>query len=180
MKYIFIGLMIACAVSNATAQSTVRTSAQEVTTPALVQQREALKKDIVTKYLALKQNLIVSDSLQAAKSAGELSAALTRFKFKKLTLQEMNAATTMRNKLADLAKAIAGTNSINAQRKSMMEISEGMWTIIERIVPENTVLYQQTCPMAGKIWISDVKEIKNPYFPKNMLTCGKVTASVGE
>jgi hypothetical protein len=180
MKYIVLGLMIACGLGNATAQSTLKTSAQEVSTPALVQQREALKKDIVRQYLALKQNLIVSDSLQAAKSAGDLAAALTRFKFKKLTLQEMNAATTMRTKLADLAKAIARTTNINVQRKSMMELSEGMWTIMDKIVPEKTVLYQQTCPMAGKVWISESKEIKNPYFPKNMLTCGAVTASIGE
>ena len=39
-------------------------------------------------------------------------------------------------------------------------------------------LYQDYCPMAdegkGAIWISEVKEIKNPYYGSNMLTCGSI------
>ena len=122
---------------------------------------------------------MVSDSLHASKSAVKLAAALNHFKFKKLTLEEMNAATIMRGKMKDLAARIAGTHVINKQRNYFMELSEEMWVLIERFVPGETALYEQKCPKTGKVWISDVKEIKNPYFPKNMLTCGEVTASVG-
>lgn len=179
MKNLILGAFFALSFSTVYAQSTIKTSLEEVGTPELAKKRDALKQEIVAKYLAVNQSLVVSDSIQAAKSAGELVKVLGQFKFKKLTLPEMNAATTMRGKLTGLAKEIADTHSINKQRKSMMELSEGMWTIIDKVVPEKMVLYKQTCPMAGKVWISDVKEIKNPYFPKNMLTCGEVTASVG-
>lgn len=178
MKHLSMALVLALSFSGIKAQMTIKTSAQEVT-PELVQKREALKQEIVTKYLDLKQSLVVSDSLKASKSAAELAIALTQFKFKKLTLEEMNAATTMRVKLKGLATNIADTHSINKQRNYMVELSEGMWTIIDKVTPEKTVLYEQKCPMTGKVWISDVKEIKNPYFPKNMLTCGEVTATVG-
>lgn len=178
MKNLTLAVIMALSFSGLKAQITIKTSAQEVI-PELVQKREALKQDIVTKYLDLKQSLIVSDSLKASKSAAELAAALTQFKFKKLNLEEMNVATTMRAKLKGLATDIAETHSINKQRNYMVELSEGMWTIIDKVVPDKTVLYEQKCPMTGKVWISDVKEIKNPYFPKNMLTCGEVTATVG-
>ncbi|MET1055271.1 MAG: DUF3347 domain-containing protein [Pedobacter sp.] len=108
-----------------------------------------------------------------------LSAALGQFKFKKLPLEEMNAATAMRGKLKVLAQQMADTHSINKQRQYMAELSEGMWTIIDKVTPEKTVLYEQRCPMANKVWISDAKEIRNPYFPKNMLDCGAVIASAG-
>ncbi len=39
-------------------------------------------------------------------------------------------------------------------------------------------LYQQKCPMynegKGAIWVSETKEIKNPYYGSQMLTCGAV------
>jgi hypothetical protein len=179
MKKVIAAALLAFSFGTVHAQSTVKTSAQEVATPEMAQQREVLKKAIVAKYLDVKQCLIVSDSVQAAKSAAGLVISLNQFKFKKLGLQEMNEATTMRGKLKGLAQQIAETQSINKQRNYFMELSEGMWTIISKVVPEKTALYEQKCPMTGKVWISDVKDIKNPYFPKNMLTCGEVTAAVG-
>ena len=178
MKKLTIAFLLALSFSGAYAQSPVMSTAKEVTAD-LAPKREALKQEIIAKYLALKQSLVVSDSLQAAKYAGEFSTAMTQFKFKKLGLEEMNTATAMRGKLKELALNIARTHSINKQRNYFVELSEGMWTIIARFVPDNTALYEQKCPMTGKVWISDVKEIKNPYFPKNMLTCGEVTATVG-
>jgi hypothetical protein len=39
-------------------------------------------------------------------------------------------------------------------------------------------VYYDYCPMAkndqGANWLSDVKEIKNPYFGAKMLSCGEV------
>jgi len=170
--------MFALSFGTAYAQNAMKTSAQEVA-PELVKEREALKKEIVSQYLALKQDFLISDSLKASKSAAALAAALSKFKFKKLSLEEMNKATVMRGQLKGLAQQIADTHSINKQRQYMAELSEGMWTIIDKVTPEKTVLYEQRCPMANKVWISDAKEIRNPYFPKNMLDCGAVIASVG-
>ena len=179
MKNLILGAFFTLSFYTVYGQSGPKTSAQEVATPELAKKREASKKAVVSGYLSLKQDLVVSDSLKASKSAAELSGALSLFKFKKLGLVEMNSATSMRGKLILLANKIADTHSINKQREHMAELSEGMWTIIEKLAPENTVLYEQRCPMANKVWISDEKEIKNPYFPKNMLDCGAVIASVG-
>jgi hypothetical protein len=39
-------------------------------------------------------------------------------------------------------------------------------------------LYQDYCPMyndgKGAIWISETKEIKNPFYGSQMLTCGSL------
>jgi hypothetical protein len=39
-------------------------------------------------------------------------------------------------------------------------------------------LYIQFCPMKKAEWISNDKNIKNPYYGKSMLTCGKTTDSI--
>ncbi|MCD0487661.1 DUF3347 domain-containing protein [Pedobacter sp. MC2016-14] len=179
MKNLILAIFLAFTFGSVNAQAILKTSAQEVATPELAKQREALKKGIITNYLGLKSCLVASDSVQAAKHAADLVTALDRFKFKKLDLEQMNAATTMRGKIKGLAKSIADTYSINKQRGYFMELSEGMWSIMERFVPEKTVLYLQECPMTSKVWISDEKEIKNPYYPKNMLDCGAVKAELG-
>ena len=40
------------------------------------------------------------------------------------------------------------------------------------------MIYKDFCPMyndnKGAIWLSESKEIKNPYFGKSMSTCGTV------
>ena len=176
-NYIYTMIMVMATLSfNVKAQ--VKTSAQEVATPELAQKREALKEAIILNYLSVKNSLIKSDSVQAAKSAAELVTVLNQFKFKKLSLEEMNAATTTREEIKILALAIAATKSINKQRSEMDKLSVKMWTIIERFKPEKTTLYKQVCPMTGTTWISDDKAIQNPYYPKNMLTCGVVKASI--
>lgn len=151
-----------------------KTSAEEVATPELVVKREQLKKEVVTNYMAVKQCLIVSDSVNTAKEAAKFIASLDKFKFKKLTLMDMNAATNLRKEIKELALVISKTNDINKQRKAFSALSTKMWTMGAKVKAQNVVLYQQVCPMTGDTWMSLEKEIKNPYYPKNMLTCGEI------
>lgn len=173
-KYLFAVGMAVCSLSlSAIAQ--VKTSAQEVV-PELVKQREEQKKVIVADYINIKNALVVSDAKKAATAAGEFATAFSQFKFKKLTLEEMNAATSARKSIKALADKIAASTSLNDQRKDMEKLSVEFWAIIDKVKPENMPLYQQRCPMMGTTWVSVDKKIENPYYPKNMLTCGEVVA----
>lgn len=154
-----------------------RTSAQEVT-PDLVAGRELIKKEVVTSYMAVKNSLIVSDSVKAAKGALEFIVALDQFRFKKLSLPDMNAATVLRKDIKALAVTISKTTNINQQRKAFSALSDKMWLMAAKVKPQEVTLYQQVCPMTGDSWLSLEKDIKNPYFPKNMLTCGEVKQSI--
>ncbi|MHC0447597.1 DUF3347 domain-containing protein [Flavobacterium sp. 3-218] len=153
------------------------TSKEEVV-PELVQKREAEKKEITKNYLALKNSFLTSDSLAVVKNAEAFKNALKSFKFKKLSLPDMNAATTSRKEIIELATAIASTKNINKQRKIFETLSVKYWDQAAKFKPADETLYLQVCPMTGAVWTSDSKEIKNPYYPKNMLTCGEVKASL--
>jgi len=154
------------------------TSAEEVATPELAAKREVLKKEVIGNYMAVKQALIVSDAVNTAKEAVKFIASLDQFKFKKLSLQDMNAATSLRKEIKELAMTISTTNNINEQRKAFSVLSEKIWIMANKVKPQNGILYQQVCPMTGDTWLSMEKEIKNPYYPKNMLTCGEVKQSI--
>lgn len=153
------------------------TSKEEVA-PDLVAKREAQKKEITTNYLALKNNLLVSDSLSVVKNAVALQNSLKNFRFKKMTLEQMNEATKTRREIVELAAEVAATKNINKQRQAFQSLSVKFWNLAPKLKAADSTLYLQVCPMTSAQWASDSKEIKNPYYPKNMLTCGEVKASL--
>ncbi|MEN2416260.1 DUF3347 domain-containing protein [Flavobacterium mesophilum] len=153
------------------------TSKEEVV-PELVAKREAEKKEITKSYLALKNSFLTSDSLAVVKNAEALKNSLKNFKFKKLSLEKMNEATIARREIIELATALTTIKNINKQRKIFETLSVKYWDQASKFKPADETLYLQVCPMTGAVWTSDSKEIKNPYYPKNMLTCGEVKASL--
>ncbi len=153
------------------------TSKQEVAAE-LVEKREAQKKEITKNYLALKNNLLASDSLSVVKDALALQNSLQNFKFKKLSLEKMNEATTIRREIIALTVQVAATKNINKQRGIFKDLSAKFWDLAPKFKAEDATLHLQICPMTSATWVSDSKEIKNPYYPKNMLTCGEVKASL--
>ncbi|PXY43802.1 DUF3347 domain-containing protein [Flavobacterium hydrophilum] len=171
-RILVIALICLSALGNAQLKS------KEEVAPELVEKREALKKEITKNYLALKNSLIISDSLAVVKNADALKSSLKNFKFKKLSLEQMNEATTKRNEIVDLATEVTATKNINKQRKIVQDLSVKFWDLAPKFKADDAILYLQVCPMTGAVWTSDSKEIKNPYYPKNMLTCGEVKASL--
>ncbi|WP_443946767.1 DUF3347 domain-containing protein [Pedobacter sp. AW1-32] len=164
LKIIFLSLLLVSALTS---------SAQYD-----VAKRDTLKKGIVQDYILLKDNLFASDSLKAVKAANHYAENLAAFKFKKLTLDDMNAHTNARKELVMLAKEIAATKNINLQRKKFSQLSAKFMLIMDQVKPEGEKLYQQQCPMTGDTWISTVETIQNPYFPKNMANCGVIKSTL--
>ncbi|MDH5598668.1 MAG: DUF3347 domain-containing protein [Cyclobacteriaceae bacterium] len=126
-------------------------------------------KELITAYLAIKDALVETDR-EKAKSKAE--------NFQNIAKSEEGLA-----ELNTLAGKIAMSETIEDQRFHFYELSDGMYTYLK----ENTLnitLYKQFCPMAfnnsGGFWISDSKEILNPFFGSKMLNCGVVQETLGE
>jgi Cu(I)/Ag(I) efflux system membrane fusion protein len=68
------------------------------------------------------------------------------------------------------------------QRVAFELVSSAMYGLLKKAELKNAGVYHQYCPMAfndkGAYWLSDVSDIKNPYFGKKMLECGEVTDSL--
>ncbi len=134
--------------------------------------------EIVSGYLNLKNALVKDDSKRAAVAGKALYTT-----FGKINSSEIEAKLKKQYlDIADDAKEHAehiGDNSgkIGHQREHFVMLSKDINDLITTF-GTNQKLYMDFCPMAddnkGAVWISETKEIKNPYFGKDMATCGSI------
>ncbi|HSD06162.1 DUF3347 domain-containing protein [Flavobacterium sp.] len=135
-------------------------------------------KDIVTDYLSLKNALTKDDSNGASSAGKKLVETLGKIDMKKLSGEQMKTYMDIADDVKEHAEHI-GDNAGNLphQREHFVLLSKDINDLVQTFGTEQK-LYQDFCPMAdegkGAIWISEVKDIKNPYFGSEMLTCGSV------
>lgn len=84
--------------------------------------------------------------------------------------------------LATIVAKIGSAADIDAQRIAFAELSTNFIERVKASGLSSGELYVDYCPMAlndkGASWLSSEKEIKNPYFGENMLTCGDVKETI--
>jgi len=84
--------------------------------------------------------------------------------------------------IADNAQKIAAASTLAAQRELYALLSNDVITLVKSSGLSSGELYVDYCPMAnndkGANWLSAAKDIKNPYFGDDMLTCGEVQETI--
>ncbi len=184
MKTLFCGLAIAALSltacnDNGTTKQTADTNAA---TPSETSNTPVFPatpiKGMVDGYLNLKNALAADKSEEAASAGTEITAAM-----KTLDVASMSATQkTTYDKVADDVREHAehiGENAgkIDHQREHFEMLSTDMYDLV-KVFGGGQQLYQDFCPMyndsKGGAWLSETKEIKNPYFGAKMLKCGTV------
>lgn len=133
---------------------------------------------IVKDYLALK-NALVADNDKAAASAGkQLFSTLKNVDMKAIPANKYKEYVEIAENAKENAEHIGdNAGEIDHQREHLASLSKDVSDLIV-LFGTKQKLYQDYCPMynegKGAIWISEAKEIKNPYYGKKMLTCGSV------
>lgn len=126
----------------------------------------------------------------------KVGAAYENYILLKTALVNTNAKTTAQhatNLMTDFAnigmedevltatQSIYESKDIAVQREAFVTVTAAMEKLLEGAI-ESGVIYKQYCPMAfdftGAYWLSNSKEIYNPYFGDEMLRCGKVKAEI--
>lgn len=125
-------------------------------------------------YLAIKDKLVLNDSVSTKKLAIDFHESLKNFSPKGIPADSVELFGKLKAKLTDYVGKMAATQNVNRQRDSFSSVSQLFWRMSGIIKMSATELYYQQCPMTGVTWLSNESVIKNPYYPKNMLTCGKV------
>jgi hypothetical protein len=140
-------------------------SSQEKNSPAFKDDKIG---SAYTHYLHLKDALVASNAVDAKKAAEDLQKSLSGIVESKST--------------TDAAKAVSSSSDLNQQRKAFSTLSNAMTTLVKTSKLSSGTLYIEYCPMAnnneGAFWLSNEKEIKNPYFGDMMLTCGSVKETI--
>lgn len=129
-------------------------------------------------YILLKDAFVNSDSMAVKTQAKKLNALLARMEGNILS---GTAKHDWENYLTGMQRAldeIYQSSDLEAQRLSFRNLSDALYKSIKAFGLGGKQGYFDFCPMAfndeGAYWISDKKEIRNPYFGDRMLTCGVV------
>ncbi|MFV8352790.1 DUF3347 domain-containing protein [Flavobacterium sp. XS2P14] len=134
--------------------------------------------EIVSSYIKLKNALVKDDSKGAANAGKGLYAILNSTDTKSLDAKLKKEYVAIADDAKEHAEHI-GDNSgkIEHQREHFAMLSKDINDFVQTFGTTQK-LYQDYCPMydEGKsgYWISETKEIKNPYFGSQMLACGSV------
>lgn len=132
---------------------------------------------IVTDYLKVKNALTKDDSGKAAVLAKSMKANLDKAKSsstdKKAAAEYAKLVKEIREN-ASYVGVVAG--GLKEQREYFAKLSKNIFDFI-KAYGTTQVLYQDYCPMYenGKsgYWISETKDVVNPYFGSEMLNCGR-------
>lgn len=130
----------------------------------------------LTAYYKVKDALVATDAAKAKTGATALVAALGKVQTARLSATDKNALATAKTKAA----AISKSTDVEAQREQFETLSTSMITLTKATKPATS--YVQFCPMAaegkGALWLSDKREVRNPYYGDKMLKCGSVKEEI--
>jgi Cu(I)/Ag(I) efflux system membrane fusion protein len=141
-------------------------------------------KAVTDAYLEIKDALVETDPEKAMLASAGFVASLDEVDMALLSGVPHNFWMEKRNALAAHAGKISESDDIEKQREQFEHLSNALVKTIKAFGITGDTLYVQHCPMAfdndGADWISNVEEIRNPYFGERMLKCGLVTDTIQE
>lgn len=137
---------------------------------------------ILDNYLELKNALVADDTEKAASIGKHLFKVLGEFDRSSVAESQKQEVDEIIEDAREHAEHIATNNGkMEHQREHFEILSKDIKDLIA-ITGTDRVLYQTFCPMynnnKGAIWLSETKEIKNPYFGNKMLTCGEIQEEI--
>ena len=162
----------------------VKPQSDTVTTPSVVDVNNPVSiKEIVSTYIQLK-NAFTRDNTNAAATSGiSLEAAFKNFDKTGLAVQQKKVFEDVADDAKEHAEHI-GKNGGNIahQREHFEMLSKDMADLIKTFGNGGQTLYKDFCPMyndgKGAYWISETKDIKNPYLGKAMPACGTMKEEI--
>jgi Protein of unknown function (DUF3347) len=159
----------------ATEEAPPQASAPQFQVDAAFQQQLS---GVFTTYVSLKDAFVATDAAQVKSVAAKTQESLKKVDMMLLTGVAHNDWMTYSGGLEASLKEIQASDDIEAQRNSFSKLSDNMYKSIKAYGLGGATAYYEFCPMAfnneGGYWLSDVAEIRNPYFGDKMLKCGSV------
>ena len=133
---------------------------------------------LLNSYLDIKNALVATDATTTSVKAGELVKAIEDADMKALSQADHTAFMALKEKLAFDARHISESKDISHQREHFSSLSNNIYKLAKAVKLSAAPVYQEYCPMKKMYWLSSEAAIKNPYYGKMMLTCGKVTETL--
>lgn len=146
----------------------------------LAQDTKSPLNTLLSSYYEIKNDLIKSNSADAAAHAGEFLKAINAVDRKELPAADMSAFMPLQEKLAFDTRHIAESKDIAHQREHFASFSANFFKLAKAVKLTDQAVYYAYCPMKKSYWLSAEAAIKNPYYGSQMLTCGKVAETLNK
>lgn len=148
--------------------------------------------DILNSYYSMANDFVNWDSLAVNNSASALQTATNNFKVEELKKDSIIYETAIfpldicKNSIATIIQS----KDWEERRRAFQELSESLRLLLITVKYDQNLVYWQECPMAfgegnSGNWLSDKKEIINPYlgnkspkYGKTMLSCGETKETI--
>jgi hypothetical protein len=145
-------------------------------------QNTASIKGIIGEYLLLKNNLADDNSTGAAAAGKKMESEFADFNKTALTQSQKKTWGDVEAGAKENAEHIAMSGgNIAHQREHFVLLSKNIYDLVKAF-GAGQVLYKEFDQMAdegkGAFWLSESKEIRNPYMGKSMLTSGSVKEEI--
>ena len=134
--------------------------------------------EVLHYYFDLKNALVASDSKKSKEKVSLLQEKIQKINVSTFSKQQKEFFHTIHQSLKESFEKFSHESDIKKQRILFEKISENIYQLISTFKANVLPAYRQYCPMAlkgkGAYWLSEKKEIQNPYFGDEMLKCGSV------
>jgi len=170
-------------VNNDTAQHDINKDDKEVKAVAVIYANADAKvaasiKEIVDHYLQIKNGLANDNSKEAAYGGDAMTETMKKMDKSLLTAEQKKVYDEIEDNLKEHAEHIDdNSGNIKHQRQHFAMMSEDVYDLVKAFGAGQPI-YHDHCPMynenKGAMWLSEMKEIKNPYFGSEMPECGSV------
>ena len=139
-------------------------------------------ENVLSAYLEIKNALAKDNGQEAANGGNDFINSLNKIDKSALTPDQQKTFTDASDDAKEMAEHIAkNADKIEHQREHFEMLSNDIYDMVKAIKPGRT-LYKDFCPMynnnKGASWISETKDIKNPYLGTKMPTCGEVKEEI--
>ena len=135
-------------------------------------------KDAIDHYIDMKNAFVEGNSEQVsalAKSTSQKLKSITKDGLGKMEKAHLT-------KSIEMLDAIGDNPDLENQRSLFVILNENFVPLAKNTKGLSEKLYVQKCPMAdnnkGAFWLSNQKEIRNPYYGEQMMSCGSIIDSV--
>lgn len=158
---------------SASADSSSAITAEKADTPA------GGASEIVGAYLELKNALAADDDQLAAQAGKSLEQKIASLDKASLSPEQSKVFTDIADDAKEHAEHIgANAGNIKHQREHFETLSQEIYELVKAGSVTGRTLYVDHCPMynegKGGNWISETKQIQNPYMGKSMPDCGSI------
>jgi len=133
---------------------------------------------LLTAYLDIKDAFVKSDAKSVSVKAERFQTTVKDLNVLLFSKNEKAAFLLFKDELIASAEKMQLSKSIEDQRNYFASFSMLMSKLASELDLGNMRVYQQFCPMKKAYWLSENKVINNPYYGEQMLTCGKISATI--